>query len=200
MILRTLDKNEYKIITGIHLEAFSNFFLTSLGIRFLNAYYKAALKSTESISICAVDEDAIIRGFGIGCVKSKGFHKRLIKSNFFSFFYQGIIVLFSKPASLKRLMKNLDKNSSVKDDGNYAELLSIAVSPTFKGSGLGRELIKEFEDEAKKRGCKKIALTTDYFNNQNVLSFYEKSGYVIYNEFITYPERRMYKLIKDINK
>jgi ribosomal protein S18 acetylase RimI-like enzyme len=198
MKLRIIEKNEYKTIAEIHLVAFKDFFLTSLGKRFLRVYYRASLKSRESLSVCGTDEEGKIQGFCIGCVKSKGYHKRLLKNNFFLFLFEGLIVIFSKPASLVRLVKNMDKIGSSNDDGNYAELLSIAVSPDQKGFGLGKQLMYKFEEEATKNGCKRIALTTDYFNNRNVLSFYEKAGYVIYYEFTAFPNRRMYKLIKDL--
>lgn len=198
MILRTIDKKEYKIIASLHLNAFSDFFLTSLGKSFLCTYYKASLRSSESLSICAIGNEGHIQGFGIGCVKSRGYHKRLLFNNLPGFIFQGFILLF-RPRSIFRLLKNLEKISNNNDDGNYAELLSIGVSPSLKGLGLGKNLLSSFEDEARKRGCKKIALTTDFFNNQNVLSFYEKSGYEIFSEFTTYPNRRMYKLIKDIS-
>jgi GNAT superfamily N-acetyltransferase len=198
MISRSIYKNEYKIIAGIHLQAFSDFFLTSLGEKFLCTYYKASIKSPESISICIVDADGFIKGFCIGCVKSNGYHKRLFINNLFPFIIQAFYILLSKPKSLIRLVSNFEKKESIDDNGNYAEILSIAVSPSCKGFGYGKSMIKCFEEEAKKKGCNKVALTTDYNNNQNVLSFYKKCGYVIFYEFTSYPKRRMYKLIKDI--
>ena len=92
----------------------------------------------------------------------------------------------------------MEKNADFKDDGLYAELLSIAVSPALTGSGFGKALIERFEEEAKKRGCKRVALTTDFNNNNSVISFYKKSGYIVYYEFTAYPARRMYKLVKDL--
>jgi ribosomal protein S18 acetylase RimI-like enzyme len=116
-----------------------------------------------------------------------------------AFLFQGIVILFSKPRALWRLVKNMEKNKIRIDDGLYAELLSIAVSPNVKGLGIGKELISHFEAEAKVRGCKKIALTTDYYNNDDVVAFYKKSGYKVFYEFTTYPNRKMYKLIKKLD-
>jgi len=186
-------------LTEIHTEAFKEFFLTSLGTGFLRTYYMASLKSRESIAFVAIDTEGRITGFSSGCAKAAGFHKRLILSNIIPFLLQGILITFTKPKSLLRLMRNLDKNNDTADDGNYAELLSIAVLPSCKGEGIGKEVIQAFEAEAKKRGCAKIALTTDLEGNQDVLSFYNKSGYKIFYEFITYPNRKMYKLIKQIS-
>jgi ribosomal protein S18 acetylase RimI-like enzyme len=198
MIYRTPKKSESAIFTQIHLVAFKDFFLTTLGKRFLNTYYSASLKSTDSISICAVDENDQIVGFSIGCIQAKGFHKRLVLQNFLQFLFQGIIILMTNPIALWRLANNMEKNKMNNDDGNYAELLSIAVSPDAKGSGIGKEMIAHFEAKAKSRGCNKIALTTDYYKNNDVIAFYKRSGYEVFYEFTTYPNRRMYKMTKEL--
>lgn len=199
MTYRQFKISEYPDIVNIHLLAFNNFFLTTLGSRFLSTYYKACLKSKEIISICAVNDDAKIIGFSIGCIQSKGFHKRLLKENIFKFFIEGLIILFSKPQALIRLLKNLEKNKNINDDGNYCDLLSIAILPEYNGLGIGKDLINNFEEEATKRGCVKISLTTDAENNENVFEFYKRSGYNIFYQFITYPNRIMYKMIKELN-
>ncbi len=198
MIIREIHKNEYKELSYIHLESFKDFFLSNLGKSFLYAYYRACLNSQETIAFCSINSQNELQGFCVGCTESKGFHKRLLIKNIFVFLFQGIIILFTKPKAILRLAKNLDKKTDKKDNGLYAELLSIGVSSSIKGTGVGKELIKRFEEEAKERLCKKIALTTDYYSNENVISFYEKMGYKVFYEFTTYPNRRMYKLIKEL--
>lgn len=198
MKYRVVKISESKKIAAIHLESFKDFFLSSLGERFLNTYYKSCLKSVESIAICAIDENENLVGFSIGCQRAKGFHKRLIRQNLTAFALQGIIILFSNPKAIIRLGNNLGKNSDEKDDGNYAELLSIGVLPKHNGQGVGKELIKRFEEEAIIGGCAEIALTTDFNKNDKVLEFYKSAGYKIYYEFITYPDRKMYKLKKNL--
>lgn len=198
MQYRNIQIEESEKLVKIHLESFKGFFLSSLGERFLNVYYKSCLKSSESIAICAVDENENLIGLSVGCKYSKGFHKRLIKQNIMSFMIQGIVILVSNPKAIIRLTNNLGKNADKNDDGNYAELLSIGVLPNYNGQGIGKELIKKFEEEAIIRGCTDLALTTDFDENNKVLAFYKSIGYTIYNEFITYPNRKMYKLIKKL--
>lgn len=198
MIFRKPKISEVEILTQIHIAAFKDFFLTELGSGFLNTYYSTVLKSTESISICAIDENDKIVGFSMGCIVSRGFHKQLLKQNILSFMLQGVIILFSKPCALWRLAKNMDKKNTAGDSGNYAELLSIAVSPDAKGTGIGKKMMSQFEEEAIIKGCTKVALTTDYYNNEDVIAFYKKNGYEIFYEFTTYPNRKMYKLLKNL--
>jgi len=180
------------------LQAFPDFFLTSLGKCFLKTYYKSVTADPTGISLGIINDKNELIGFSVGTNISKGFHKRLFKKNILQFLVQGFIILFIKPKSILRLLKNFDKGDNKFDDGNYAELLSIAVSPNAKGSGIGKKLIIQFEEEAKSRGCKRIALTTDYYDNDDVMAFYKRSGYEVFYEFTTYPNRRMYKMIKEL--
>lgn len=199
MKFRPVKISESKALADIHMQSFKDFFLTSLGSHFLDTYYKSCIKSTESICVCAVDEFENIIGFSVGCTHSKGFHKRLIKQNFLAFMLQGILILFSKPKAVLRLFNNLGKNSDEKDDGNYAELLSIGVLPSHNGQGIGKQLIKKFEEEAILKGCSDIALTTDFNDNSKVLDFYTSMGYQVFYLFTTYPNRKMYKLKKNLS-
>lgn len=186
------------IITEIHSRTFNNFFLTSLGISFLKTYYQACIKSKEAISLCSIDENNNIVGFCFGALYSKGFNKRLILSNWFPFLIQAIRILFSKPKALIRLFRNLKKEGNIEDIGDYAELYSIAVLNEKKGLGIGKGLLIEFENYLKKELIKKASLTTDFNSNDAVLGFYKSMGYDVYYEFITYPNRKMFRLIKNI--
>lgn len=197
MRYKLLTKNDIEQVVKIHIKSFEGFFLTTLGENFLKMYYKSSLKHPDSISIGSFDEDDQMNGFSFGCTRSKGYHTRLIRKNFMTFLFLGIIILFSKPNALFRLLRNMEKNN-INDDGNYAELLSIAVSPNSKELGIGKYMIAHFEAEVKAKGCFKVALTTDYYNNDNVVAFYKKNGYKVFYVFNTYPNRRMYKLIKEL--
>ena len=104
-----------------------------------------------------------------------------------------------RPNSIIRLFRNLEKRSSiVSDDGNYAELLSIAVLPNASNKGMGHSLLRVFEKEMKAMGVSKVVLTTDSTSNDNVISFYQKNGFKVLYKFVTYPNREMYKLIKEL--
>ena len=134
-------------IAKIHLITFPNFFLTTLGYSFLKTYYKSCVNSKDAISICSFDNKAkIILGFAVGCFNSKGFNKKLIYSNLGAYFFQTLILFFTKPLALLRLYKNLSKGNVLSDKGNYAELLSIGVSPGQNGLGIGQQLLVEFEN------------------------------------------------------
>lgn len=109
-------------------------------------------------------------------------------------------MLLTQIASLVRLFKNFTKTSpDVQDDGEYAELLSIGVSGNKQGQGIGRKLLIQLENEVKLKGCSYLSLTTDYNNNEKVIQFYKGLGYTLYYDFMTYPNRKMYRMIKKLN-
>jgi ribosomal protein S18 acetylase RimI-like enzyme len=193
--LKVSDSNQ---IAKIHLKSFPYFFLTTLGYSFLKTYYRSCVKSKEAISICAINQDdKKLLGFAVGCFNSKGFNKKLIYSNLGAYFFQTLILFFTKPLALLRLYKNLSKGNFLSDKGNYAELLSIGVSPGQNGLGIGQQLLVEFENQLKEKGVNTVTLTTDADSNDSVLRFYKKSGYKVYYEFVTFPNRKMLKLIKE---
>lgn len=190
------DSNQ---IAEIHIKSFPNFFLTTLGYSFLKTYYRSCAKSKEAISICAINQDdKNLLGFAVGCFNSAGFNKRLILSNSLEYSYRALLLLCTKPIALIRLYKNLSKNNDKGDKGNYAELLSIGVSPDQNGFGIGQQLLTKFENQVREKGINNVTLTTDADSNDNVLRFYKKSGYTVYYGFETFPNRKMLKLIKEL--
>ena len=195
--IRKATFNDVNEIAKIHLQTFNNFFLSSLAYNFLKLYYKSCLQSEKCVALCAFENDKML-GFAFGSILAKGFHKDIFLNNFLSFFKKGIIIFFSKPKDIIRIIKNFNKNKNKIDDGNYAELLSIGVIPESKGKGVGKQLLNFFEKIIKNYNCNKITLTTDFFKNDIAISFYNSCGYEEFYTFTTYPDRKMFKLIKNI--
>ncbi len=188
------------ILAEIHLKAFDGFFLSGLGYRFLRNYYRAVLKTEGSVAVGAINECGEVVGFAIGSKKAKGYNRRLLLENWDLFAVQTVHLLFTRPRAILRLLKNMEKQAFAGDDGQYAELLSIAVLPSAKGLGVGKGLLQCFEETALRHGCRKVSLTTDYHDNDSVVAFYRKNGYTTFYEFVTYPNRKMYKLIKKLDR
>lgn len=47
-------------------------------------------------------------------------------------------------------------------------------------------------------GVKRLSLTTDKVNNESAIAFYQRNGYKVLYEFTAYPNREMYRFIKDL--
>lgn len=184
-------------VVRIHIHAFEGFFLTTLGSSFLKTYYKAVLKNHDSILAGAYIDQKLV-GFGVGTSLAKGYNKRLVRNNFFSFLWEGMKLFFCKPKAIIQIKNNFRKTGQREDDMMYAELYSIAVEPDISIRGIGSAIIHFFECEAKDKGIDQVSLTTDLYENEDVLAFYKKNGYEVYYEFMAYPNRKMVRLIKKI--
>lgn len=196
--VREATKQDIEAIVRIHEQAFPSFFLTKLGSAFLQLYYKSVMMHSDGVLLVCKKDDMPI-GLCAGTILSTGFNKRLIKANFLQYSIESLKLLLSKPKSLIHLIKNMSKEDpSVGDNGEYAELLSIAVDPTVQRSGAGKAMLLELENEIREKGGKKLSLTTDYANNEKTMGFYKSLGYNEWYDFTTYPNRRMWRLIKQL--
>lgn len=197
--IRRATINDVETIVKIHEQAFPDFFLTTLGKSFLCLYYKCMCNCDDAVTLCA-EEEGELKGFATSSYYSHGFNTTLIKKNLFKFGLMGVELMFTKPKAILRLAKNLDKKAegnAVEDNGEYAELYSIAVIPGNQGSGIGKKLLIATEEYVAKHNSK-ISLTTDYYNNEKTIGFYHSLGYQDYYEFVTYPNRRMWRMIKQL--
>lgn len=186
-------------IVKIHQDAFKDFFLTSLGEGFLKLYYSTFVNCDDGVVYCAVKENTIV-GFSATSYVSHGFNSKLIKNNLFKYGCEVMMLLFTQPKALLRLIKNMNKeskDSAITDDGLYAELYSIAVSPDCQGEGIGRFLLNMTEADVREHN-NKISLTTDYYDNDKTMAFYSSLGYKELYDIITYPDRRMWRMIKNL--
>lgn len=200
MKIKIVSKQEINSVVKVHNESFQGFFLTELGNHFLKIYYESIRKNSKGI-LLGYFEGGQLYGFAAATTLSKGFNKNLIKSNWFPFSLIGMKLLVTRMHALIRLFKNFSKTStSVTDNEDYAELLSIGVSNERQGMGIGKKLLIELEKKMQLEGCSKLSLTTDFHNNEKAVGFYKNLGYDIYYDFITYPNRKMYRMIKEINK
>lgn len=199
IIIRKASLDDVNAIVSIHQEAFEDFFLSSLGRSFLELYYSSFINSEEGVVFCATKDNVLV-GFSACSYVSRGFNTSLIKKNFFRYGIESFRLLLTKPRALVRLVKNLNKESadtSVNDKGQYAELYSIAVSPLCQGEGVGKLLLTSTESDVVNHN-NQISLTTDYYNNGKTIAFYKALGYENYYEFKTYPNRKMWRMIKKL--
>lgn len=185
-------------IVDIHMRAFDGFFLTSLGEKFLKLYYDS-VRSCDDGVLLKCERDGEVIGFCAAALLSAGFNKRLIKSRLADYVLIGFRLMFSRPKALWHLFQNFTKeNANVGDTGDYAELLSIGVDPQIQRSGAGKQMLQALEKEIKDRNGKKLSLTTDYSDNDKAIGFYHALGYEEWYDFITYPQRRMFRMIKTL--
>jgi len=197
--IRKINKNQISEVVRVHNNSFKGFFLTQLGDNFLSLFYDSIRISKDGILLGAFIENDLV-GFCAATSYSNGFNKRLIESSLFSYLWLAIKLFFTKPSALLRLLKNFTKKDpSISDKGEYAELLSIAVDINKQGLGIGKELLRGLEKELRQLSCTSLSLTTDFDNNEKTIAFYKRTGFSVLYEFVAWPNRKMYRLIKQLN-
>ena len=202
IIIRDSKVQDAKLLAKLHIQIFPGFFLSTLGVSFLTSYYKVVLRHPETICLFAEDIDHQVYGYVLGRANAKGYLKRIVKSAPLSFSIHALRLLFTRPMALIRLIKNLEKrrnDKDVSDDQNYSEIGLIGVVPDYKGLGIGHKLLNEFQNRLKSFGVNYLSLTTDAKNNESTLIAYKSWGFKVYYSFVSYPDREMVRLIKQIN-
>lgn len=198
MKVRKATLKDIKGIVDVHCSAFKGFFLTELGNNFLQLYYSSYFKEPSAVLLVAEKEGEVV-GFSSAASSSAGFNTRLVKNDFMKYALRGCVIALSKPKALFNLSKNWShRDPSVMDKGDYAELMSIAVSPNVQGGGIGKLLIQETEEMVKNLSASRFSLTTDYYNNEATIAFYKRCGYEVMYEFTAYPNRKMLRMIKNL--
>lgn len=191
---RKLGLSDIHAIARIHREAFPNFFLTSLGLKFLTQFYKHVIAQDLCIAIGVFNASELV-GFCIGTKKKAGFYKQVFASGFFDLFISSVFKLVFNPKKVQHLLRSLSaKETSDPQIMDSASILSICVSPKFKKKGIGKILLGLFEKDAFQSGDM-VTLTTDADRNDDVNSFYSSNNYEVRGSFLQ-GSRRMNIYIK----
>jgi ribosomal protein S18 acetylase RimI-like enzyme len=175
---RRLSKEDAESAASLHLEAFRNFFLSSLGSNFLKEFYQALVLRNDTICQGYWNDDNRLLGFFAANVSHDGFYKDLCKKNVVPFVLSSFRVFVQRPLLLIRLAKSF---SSSKQAGNlnYPYLMSICVSPDVQSTGLGKKMIEDLVVILIGMGFKGLYLTTDLKENKLVNAFYSKCNFKI---------------------
>ncbi len=179
--LRKLHYQDAKDIAVLHHQSFKDFFLTSLGVKFLEVFYKGLLAHTLSLGFGVFRGNELI-GFALGAQKNSGFYKSIVKQHWPSLIWAALPKLLS-PLKIKRLWCSFT-NQQDPAYTNVPILLSICVSKTQESKGIGRQLLQIFESDLLKLGHKSLILSTDAHNNLPVNQFYKHNNYTFVKSFL----------------
>jgi ribosomal protein S18 acetylase RimI-like enzyme len=174
--IREIKKEDASLVALLHTTMFKNFFLTSLGTNFLSFFYGTLIESKNSIGIVIISDRKLI-GFAIGNTRNSDFYKKIILDNLVGYALQILGLIFTKPLSIFRILRNLFF-SSPHNMNNLPCLLSICADSKSKVSGVGRKLIHEYEKKLQSVYCTEYFLTTDANNNDRVNEFYKNNGFI----------------------
>lgn len=180
------NNRELQEIVKVHIEAFPNFFLTSLGDDLLFELYRSFLEVKNSgIYIAKIDNNIV--GFIAFTERSTLIYYNILKRHFLSFFLKLFKRFLKNPISFFKLIyifkkKLFSKKEKDKKNSKKIRVESIAVKPNYSNRGVGKELIDFLKGNIDFKKFDFIELETDAKNNEKTNYFYQK------NEFIKVEE------------
>lgn len=190
-MISPMSSDDVSAVVEVHLESFPGFFLSYLGTRFLSLYYKGICSAPEGIAFSYLNEAGVPAGFVAGSSNPRGFYSRLLKKDWFRFSLASAGGVLRRPSAILRVARGVLHPGANPVGADVAGLFSIGVLPELQGTGAGKKLVEAFLAEAKNRGCKRVFLTTDRDNNENVNLFYQKLGFSLERQYETPEGRRM---------
>ena len=188
--LRKMNLGDLASVVNVHLASFTGFFLSSMGDRFLQEFYKSVLLDETHIAYVFPNAEDI-SGFVVGTTQPAGLYKRVLKSNLVNFLVSSIPVVMKDPFVALRLMRRIRMAHGMAFEADYALLMSIAVDPNEQGKGIGARLVDAFLQDARERGCLGVVLTTDARDNDPANYFYLRRGFNLSCTFVTSEGREM---------
>jgi ribosomal protein S18 acetylase RimI-like enzyme len=188
--VRRLVKADLPAISVAHAAAFPDSALTMLGAECVRRYYEWQLLGPHEVLALGAFVDDSLYGFCFGGLFNGATAGFLSRNRFYlSWRVLTHPWLAANPmfrdrlTSGTRILKRFKMRGSPKSRvveirraPKSFGILSIGVHPQCQGLGLGRLLMKESEEEARRRGFAAMDLTV-HTNNQQAIRFYESLGW-----------------------
>lgn len=162
-------------VAALHIAGIPTGFISSLGIKFVTALYRAIAESPYGFGYVEVIDEKVV-GFVAFTTNLKGLYKTICRRSGLRFFF----LLSSRLISLRTLKKIFETlfypNKVKTPDLPQAELLSIAVSQTERGKGIAGKLILHGLAESHNAGIDRVKVLVADFN-QPANRLYRKTGF-----------------------
>lgn len=188
MLIRKLESADLNGVVAVPQSSYPKDHLTTIFPASILKDYYASMVSDINITLVAVSPDNQVLCFVIGGCEVKKDFKKFIYNNIY-----GLAMVFIRnPASAVGYLINLLRPGQRAVSKAKTRLLSIAVSPSHQGTGIGYKLIKAFEDILLTRRVDFYGLSVKK-DNLSAKKFYDQAGFVI--EFETGNGLYYYKKI-----
>ena len=148
----------YRQVASLHAAGINQGFLATLGIPFLSLMYQSIDEAPGSVLI--VDEvSGIVRGFVSGGVGMGPIYRRMLRHPFR--LAAALLPTLVRPARLRRIIDILRYGKQAEGISQLpdAELLSIAVAPESRGSGVAESLYERLEQHFSALGVNVFKIT-----------------------------------------
>jgi ribosomal protein S18 acetylase RimI-like enzyme len=169
-------------VAAIHLEQIPWGLLTSMGPRFVDAFYRTLLSSPVGFVFVAEDDDGPV-GFASGVVHWRRFYQAFLFGNW----RLAAAVILRRVFDLRR-WRRLAETSRYAAATSLpgSELLSIAVRPRARGTGTADALVRQVLDEFSHLGVTQVRVTTA-LSNEAAARVYERTGFRLLGDTQIHP-------------
>ncbi len=162
-------------VARLHRDRIDIGFISSLGLTFLTVLYRGIVASGFASCVVAEDHGEVV-GFVVVARDVSGLYRAVLKSNR----WRLIVALLPSLVSL-RVWRRCWETLRYPSRGEHAdlppaELLSIAVSQTCAGGGIGKQLVQRALDEVWRQGVGDVRVAVGASLPAN--RFYQATGWV----------------------
>ncbi|MCP3977874.1 MAG: GNAT family N-acetyltransferase [bacterium] len=153
VVVRPMRAADAEHVARCHVEQIPTGFLSSLGRRFLTHLYRAMHGSRDAILFVAVDRDERVVGFACGAEDVSRLYRSILLRR--GWLYAILLLRHAtSPSTLRRMLETLSHPRRVDRRLPDAELLSIALEPELRGTGVADDLLAAVTREFHRRGRK----------------------------------------------
>lgn len=178
---RLAEARDMAQIAETHIECFPGYFITSLGRKLIQNYYHTFWRE-NNLFVVAEDKEEII-GFCMGYINGSNARSIFINENLYRLIWRlfGLCMTFNlltikKCFNIKNL--NLKTSKHINKQVAAGNLLSICVKQEYRGFGVSKALVQNFENLLREKNLEDYTLSV-YVTNEEAIRFYTKSGMTI---------------------
>jgi len=145
------SRERYRQVAALHVRCLDQGFLATLGEGFLMLMYEA-MDRAEGVTLITEERDGRVVGFITGGTSMEPIYKRMLRSPV----RLGLALApaLVRPAKVRRIIEILrySGDADLPDGVPEAELLSLAVAPEARGSGVADALYRKLVEDFQSRG------------------------------------------------
>jgi ribosomal protein S18 acetylase RimI-like enzyme len=174
--LRRMTVADVEAVARLHAEELASSFLGQLGSGFLRRLYRYML-SDPAFASWVVSRDTRIVGYVAATLDTDGFYGRIYRKHFVPLAATVAWRALRRPTLAWQAVGVLTGSTpETSPDGDRAELLSIAVRASERGTGAGKQLVAALRREIATRGQKSCSVIVA--EGIDAHHFYRATGFV----------------------
>jgi ribosomal protein S18 acetylase RimI-like enzyme len=186
MSIERLSLRDVPDVVALHGEALEGL-LSRLGPDAMRAYYVGCAEAVNATGLVARGSDGL-QGFVLGSANPTKLRREVIEREPMGVLGGVALGVLRRPGNLPWLLKSLLGPDSGHYDSTVPELTYLAVRPTHRGHGVGRQLVAAFSDAMRAAGQTRFELSVQDGNPQ-ATAFYERLGFTRVGEYEEFGQR-----------